>query len=97
MKTLITTTAIALCATTNLAQAGGLAPLVEEPQEIMMVAPDSSVGDWIVPVIFLALVAAAASGSSSDSTTGSETAGISEFGSEYTDGGEGLTDLLIAQ
>jgi len=57
--------------TTTVAQAGGLAPAVLETVEMVDApAPTSSLGNLLIPLLFLALVAAAAS--SSDESSGSK-------------------------
>ncbi len=85
MKTLFKSlTVAALVAAPIYAQAGGLAPAIEEtPVVIAEAVPpaSSSASNLIVPLIFLGLVGlAAASGSAGDS-----------------DGGGGAKDLITAQ
>ncbi len=59
----LTVPTAALIAATSMANAGGMADpvMIMEPDEIMAAAPSSSSADLIIPLILIALVAAALS------------------------------------
>ena len=75
---------VAAMTVSSVAYAGGLAPIVDEQEEIILApAPKSSASDYIVPLLLLGLIAVASSSSGTDTDA-------------ETDGGgtDGLTDLL---
>lgn len=69
MKTLKIGLVSGLVALSSMAHAGGLAPEVQQPITVIPAEPQSSASDYIVPLLFLALIAAAASSGSDDAET----------------------------
>lgn len=59
MKRLAFSTITALCATTSLAYAGGLAPTIDETVVIVQEPNTSSAANIIVPLLIVGLLAAA--------------------------------------
>ncbi len=58
--------AAALAATASTAFAGGLAPVVVEPEVIVEEAPASSMAGWLIPLIIVGVIIAVASSTSED-------------------------------
>lgn len=67
MKKLISATAISALLVASAAQAGGLAPAVEEQQEVIAIAPpQSNASPYIVPLLLLGFLAVASSASDTE-------------------------------